>query len=255
MKKSCTVFGIMALTALLAFGIAACGDGTESDDSNLGPTHFTGTLTVHNQQVWEPNYYTGKISQVFTKFTDNRSVDVTVGSDQGFVSVGTGTIKNGLLSFSVEELRQEFLLESDVLLQSYFSEWYSAEGADITIKPESAKGNMLTVIASYKDYEIDGNVYAEPNELLIKDGFNGTHTSLTGEYMYYFYVDAPCVITSGKVENTKYNYTFNAFELSLKAGWNTVCKTETYTTGGMSSYSLQARNPLYLRWLMLFSPY
>ena len=246
MKWKTKLLGIFTLAALVALGAAACK--MNDDDNADSPTHYSGTLEFCGEQVYEPNYNTGKLSQLFVKFTGNRSpVDVVVVNQGVIIKVGSGEIADGLLSFGVPELDQTSLVGIEVLVQNVFGEWYGSDGAAITINPPDVKSNLITIVT---DWVFDPNYgFDVPNEWLIKEGFSGSYSSLSGEYVYYIYVDKNCTITSGKVEDETIHCKYNPFMLSLRKGWNTVCKKETYTTEERSSFSIGIKNPP-LRWLL-----
>jgi len=235
------------LTAIIPLLTVTCADTT--DDKVKEASAFLGdSLIITGEQVWVPNYNTGKISQMLSKFDGNRDVDVIVieytNDSQNFniQEVGTGKVEKGKLSFNVNKLAESNLLESDDLVLHYINEWYDNNG-NITVNPPTVKGNLISLVTQYDN---DSSI---PSEGIIKEGFHGTRTSLTGEYIYYIYVDDACTISAGKVVKTELQYTFNKFTLSLKPGWNTILKSETYTTTGDSSYSITVSNPE-IRWLM-----
>ncbi|GBU29486.1 hypothetical protein R84B8_03053 [Treponema sp. R8-4-B8] len=235
------------LTAIITLLTVTCVDTTPDNGIDSVSVYFGDTLNISGEQVWVPNYNTGKISQMYLKFEDNRDVDVIVmkyadsPQNYAFQKVGSGKVEEGKLSFSVNKLDESYLLNSDDLLMHYFNEW-SGDG-NITVNLSNVKGNLITLVTKYDD---DTSM---PSEGIINEGFYGTLASLTGEYVYYIYVNVDCTISAGKKENTELKYTFNKFNLSLKAGWNTICKSETYTTTGDSSYSITVDNPE-IRWLM-----
>jgi len=245
------VFSILAATILLL--TVTCVEPSEpavkiiDTSSTYGSVHFD-TLHVTGEQVWMPNYNTGKISQMLLKFTGDRPVvDVVVieyAVPPIFYTVGTGKIEKGILSFNVDKIDNDYLLDNDDLFYFYFKDWYK-NGDNIVIDHPEVKGNIITLVTLYND---DSGT-EQPIEGIIREGFSGTSNSLTGEYIYYLYVDGDCKISADKVEKTNFQYTFNEFELSLKAGWNTICKSETYTTSGDSSYSMTVKNPS-IRWVM-----
>ncbi|WP_461245738.1 hypothetical protein [Treponema sp. R6D11] len=250
------------MTAIVLLLIVTCVENTDEPDSKIdddvityGPVNFD-ALNVTGEQVWMPNYNTGKVSQLLLKFEGDRTVDVVVelvqydgGGNPSFLikSVGSGEIEKGILSFKVDEDEVESnLLDSDDLLKYYFNDWYvdvDGDGSiDITVEPTTVKGNIITLV-SQKDSS------SEPVEAVIREGFSGTNNSLTGQYIYYLYVEADCTISSKKVKNTDLDYKFKDFNLSLKAGWNTICKNEKYTTTGKSCYSITVSNPS-IKWVM-----
>jgi hypothetical protein len=232
-----TVFFI--LTAIILLLNITCAE--PKDDTEASP-YLGNTLSVTGEQVWMPNYNTGKVSQMLLKFAGDRTVDVIVELITGYIeSVGSGKIEKGILSFHVDVMNDSDLLDSDELLILCFNEWYLDKDGikNIFIDTTDVKGNIITLVALYQD---DSNEI--PVEGVIREGFSGTKSSLTGEYIYYVYVNKDCKITTAKeVKKTELDWTYNKLELSLKAGWNTICKSETYTTTGDSSYSMTVKNP------------
>jgi len=232
-----TVFFI--LTAILSLSTVTCADpGTDELSA------YFDTLNVSGEQVWMPNYNTGKVSQMLLKFEGDRNVDVIVMGYTGASTVGTGKIEGGILNFNVAVMNDSNLLDSANLLYIYFNEWYKVgdNGNNIVMTP-AVKGNVITFVTLYNG--------TTPSEAIVREGFSGTSSSLTGEYIYYLYVEADCTISvSEEIKKTDLQYTFEKFDdLSLKRGWNTVCKSETYTTTGESSYSMKVKNPA-INWVV-----
>jgi len=238
------------LTGIVLLLTAACVDPDKSNDvidDIIPPVHLGAKLDIKNAQVWMPNYNTGKVSEMFLKFTGDRTVDVIVElveyDDEGnpsfpFEKVGSGKIEKGILSFNVDVMDDSNLLDSDELLKHYFNEWYYDKDNNINIDMNpDVKGNIITLVTLYNN-----GVSAEA---IIREGFSGTNDSLTGEYIYYLYVEDDCTISvKADVKKLDLKYTFVKFDnLTLKAGWNTICKSETYTTTGDSSYSIKLLNP------------
>jgi len=238
--------------AIILFLTVTCADPKTDNGIVEASAYLDVTLNVSGEQVWMPNYNTGKVSQMLLKFKGDRDVDVIVevidyGDDDELVSeikhVGAGKIEKGILSFKVDEMDNSDLLDSDDLLYFYFKDWFKTGGNNIVMTPK-VKGNIITLVTLYND-----DSGKEPIEAVIREGFSGTSDSLKGEYIYYLYVNADCTISAGKVEKTDFKYTFNEFELLLKRGWNTICKSETYTTIGDSSYTMTVKNPA-INWVM-----
>jgi len=244
------------LTAIVLLLIAACVEekdepSVETDNGDYityGLFNLGAKLDVTGEQVWMPNYNTGKVSQMLLKFAGNRDIKVVVieytdvSPYRNFLKVGEGKIEEGILAFSVKEdkMKGTNLLDSNDLLEFYFNEWKN--GGEIAITPSTVKGNIITLVSLY-----DSDT--EPVEAVIREGFSGTNKSLTGEYIYYIYVNADCEISAKAVNKTDLKYTFNKLDLSLKTGWNTILKSETYTTTGDSSYSITVSNPS-IKWVM-----
>jgi len=229
-------------------------NNNNDDGITYGPVNLGDKLNVAGEQVWMPNYNTGKVSQMLLKFEGDRTVDIIVEvvEDDGegnlsssVESVGSGKIEKGILSFKVEAMDDSNLLDSDDLLLHCFNEWYYDEEniKNIAMTP-NVKGNIITLVSLYKDDS--GTI---PAEGIIREGFSGTNDSLTGGYIYYIYVKKKCRITAGEVKNDGLKYKFNELNLSLEAGWNTILKSEKYTTTGDSSYSMEVKNPS-IKWVM-----
>jgi hypothetical protein len=98
-----------------------------------------------------------------------------------------------------------------------------------------------------------------------REGFSGTSSSITMDSVFYLYVDRDCTV-KGEYMGRDYadsllvtagykGYTYNAFELRLKKGWNTICETQTHTSSGESVISLSLRNPNNNKWVLLNDPY
>jgi len=244
---------LFILIATILFLTVTCVEPSP-DDKNKEITYLGDKLNVSNEQVWMPNYNTGKVSQMLLKFEGNRTVDVVVelveynsGSPPSILidSVGSGKIEKGILSFKVDAMDDSKLLGSNELLLHCFEEWYLDKDSkkNIVMTPE-VKGNIITLVTLYND-----DSCTIPTEGVIREGFSGTSDSLTGEYIYYIYIKDKCKITAEEVKKTDLKYTFKKIELSLEAGWNTILKSETYTTTGDSSYSMTIKNPA-INWVM-----
>jgi len=247
--KIITKIPFFLVFAVIIFMVTVCENvPIDNPDFAARLTHYSNNLIVSGEQVWLPDYNQTKISSAFIKFIDDHDLFVTVGKindgvSEGFASVGTGEIKEGLLSFSVSALDDEDLLEKADLFRLCFSYNNVAGWSDNAEMDTDARGNIITLIASYNG--------TTPEELLIREGFYGTKSLLTGEYIYFIYMDRDCKITAEEVTYPELNYTFNAFEINLKKGWNTLCRTETHTTDGNASFMMKIKNPPDLKWLIL----
>jgi len=243
------------LTAIVLLLTAACIDPTTKPEEKTdeyvdvitySSPYLGAKLEVTGEQVWMPNYNTGKVSQMLLKFAGDRTIDVIVIENDTaiFHTVGSGKIEKGILSFNVDGISGN-LLDSDNLLLYYFNDWYKT-GDNLVMTP-AVKGNIITFVTLYNN-DPDKKM---PSEAIIREGFSGTSDSFTGKYIYYLYVENDCTISvKEKVEKPELEYTFEKFDdLKLKAGWNTICKSETYTTIGKSSYSMEVKNPS-IKWVM-----
>jgi len=217
------------------------------------PTHFS-SLNVNREQTFELNMSPGitKASDFLIRFNGSCDINVYVDlpEESGFKQhvVTTGKIENGLLSFVIGELRDEQLMDNVSLFNRFFvyrdrmSGWSGGWGASrMTISPANTRGNGIWIHA-YNDGKL--------THQLIKEEFFGDIGSLSSGYIYHIYVDRDCTIKSDTVLYPNLRYIFQAFELHLKKGWNTLYRVETYTDGGNALYTMKVRNPGSLSWVM-----
>ena len=225
---------IAALTALIVFSMIACGDNVDNGYNLENRTHYTSPLEFNRQQVWEPNKDTGKISDAYYEFKEDREIIVITyladeSSPNGFsgVPVGSGKIENGILSFRVDELEPEKLLEWDSLKRLFFY-WN-----DVTIDVPQARGNFITLVTT-------------GGERINKERLVASGYSLAQESIIFFYINADSVITGnfgeGEDEYFLY-YTTDALSLSLKKGWNTIWRKEAYGQTGRAAISMEIKHP------------
>ena len=228
------ISNVAALAALIAFSMAACGDNTDNGYNIENRTHYTGALEFRGQQVWEQNKDTKHISDAYYEFKEDREIIVITyildeSSPNGFseVQVGSGKIENGILSFRVDELEPEKLLEWDDL-KIIFSQWN-----DVAIDIPQARGNFITLVTT-RGERIN-------RERLVALGY-----SLAQESVIFFYINADSVITGnygdGEDESSFY-FTTGELALSLKKGWNTICRKEAYGQTGKAAISMEIRHP------------
>jgi len=266
-----TVMKYFILVGLILIIAAACSLGDKDDKNNDGPTNFPTKLTISNQQVWAPNNNTGKLSQLFLKFTgsiadviatvavpltdENGVLDLSEGYVQFVpIDIAGGSITNGSLSIEIPELDDDQLYSNgDDFLYYLFNNWWVDEDGDgiaetIEISDSDVKGNLLSITAKINIESVDYQ-YG-----LIQMGFYGTVNSLTGGDIYHFYVDRPCTITAKKiVDSIGYN-SLDAFKIELKKGWNTVLRKDTYTDEGYYNMTLEVKNPLDYKWVLMPIP-
>ena len=256
MKNITKKFGIIALAALIAFAMAACDMG--NGGNNDGPTHFPDTLTAEallsSRQVWEYKKEWNRIRDMHILFDGDRDVDVFVrmyGDDSklaGEKNVGSGKIEGGILSFSIDIPDAEVLFGWDALRSSNFFYW-----EDAAVDPSGVKGNEFMFVTTPQ------------NERLNLEKITGTRESLSQELVRFIYVDKNCTMTGtegvkdgiihgvGEQSDT-YFETDHTLNLSLKEGWNTVYRRQTFRTGedgnGKSLITMEIKNPLNLRWIL-----
>jgi len=256
----------LPIIAVCIAALAACNLNSGSND---GPTNLGDTLTVSGQQVWEPNDKTGYISKLFYKSNSDNAISAfavipkwadanqdayavngegNVDFDTPFVDSVTGSISKGILDLTIPAPDDSLLyLNGDDLLYYVFHDWWGditqSKSSSISIDPEDVRGNRFIPMAAIDDPPGFSG--------LVQMAFNGTQSSLTCSYIYYFYVDKDCTITAKRVvDQIGYN-SFNAFTLNLKEGWNTVLAKQTYTDSGHSTLSLEVRNPQDMKWALM----
>jgi hypothetical protein len=232
---------IVILLAVIVLSVSGCGNDT-SDMPEVEQTYYgTGTLNMVNEQVWQRNYSTNRLSQAYEMYNGKRH-DIIVLSEYDEETddynqvVGSGEINNGKLNFTVK-VPENFLDWND--LEVFFNIIVEGEGWDVTIDKNETNGTFIGIFTNDEDQ------YA-----LIKEGISGTTSSISDEAVYFLYVDRDCTITGESKEDERVRYTFNPFTLKLKAGWNTIWYKQTYTTSGMSSFFMDVRNPD-LKWVLI----
>jgi hypothetical protein len=205
---------------------------------------MSGHMWVQNSETNRINdmtylKYTGedKAIYVFPAFSYNPEGKII----QSQEPAGSGTIKNGFLSFTVDELAEGKLINSDNL-KELFKEW-----DNVQIAPTTVKGNIIYPVTT------DGGC-------LNREGLTGTRSSISLESILYIYISEDCQITGdsggGKTEDGHFSYTDSPLNLSLKRGWNTVCRKQTYTGDsnneeyGYEKETIEIKNPNDFKWVL-----
>ena len=235
----------------IVFLMAVCCDVSDSGNSgNSGPTHYADTLRMGGH-VWARNGETNRINDmtyikytggdkavyVFAAFSCNSEGEITESREQA----GSGTIKNGFLNFTVNELAEEKLIDSDNL-KELFREWNNVQ-----IAPSTAKGNII---------------YPETSDgaRLNREGLTGTRSSISLESILYIYINGDCQINGSpggkKTWDDHFSFTDSSLNLSLKKGWNTLCRKQTYTADnnneeyGYEKETIEIKNPNDFKWVL-----
>lgn len=208
MKKTFNLLAIVA-AAVIVILIAACLSGTDNNEG--GPGQYIGvTLMFNGHQVWERTY-TETLSEIRQKFSGSREITAIVPLsryDNDTRKIGSGEIRDGFLSFSVGEPGSEDLLQEGEDLLFFIFRDFSPE--TVNIYPPDVRSNAVIFVT-------------DQNELLSWEMFTGTNYPLGGEYVWFVYADRDAVITSNNIDH-------KALHLSLKQGWNVICKRETHST-------------------------
>ena len=254
MRSILKKIGAAVPAAAIVFLMAACRDtadnGNNGNINNNGPTHYTGTLRMGGQ-VWVQNRETNRINDMaYSKYTgEDKAIYVFPAfscNPEGKIiksrePAGSGTIKNGVLNFTIDELAEEKLINSDNL-KELFKEW-----DNVQIAPSTVKGNII-----YPE-TTDG-------ERLNREGLTGTRSSISMESILCVYINEDCQITGssggGKTEDDHFSYTDSSLNLSLKKGWNMVCRKQIYTADsnnkeyGYEKETIEIKNPHDFKWAL-----
>ena len=230
----------ITLAIVMILSITACS--LDSGDSGVSP-YTEKTLTVKNEQVWEHNLRTGKPSEMYAKSTENSDIRFFTGTKSSpkmelSQDLCSGEIKNGKLSFTVGELEPGNLLAWNSYLDDIFPEW----GA-VAIAPAGTRGNIITLLLS-----------DSAGDKLSREKVITTGTSFGLEEILHVYVDRDCIITGdhgeGMIPGDRYYFTANTLNLSLKEGWNLLCRKEVFASDqdGRDAVSMEIKDLVDFRW-------
>ena len=175
--------------------------------------------------------------------------------------VGSGTITNGILNFSISEQLNgrtinDYLLkwkytvseteESDEKATDGFRAFFSRYWVNVRINNEETndviKGNMVLLMAQAAG--------TDPYGMLDRQGMSGTSSTISCETILYFYVNHDCLITgdvnSNFIPGQYYFTTEGNLYLPFKKGWNLVSRGETYgkNLNGHTRISMGIKNPI-----------
>ena len=239
-------FQSLLLAGMLIVMMTACDtrDDDNKKNDNNGPTHFEGALEMSGQ-VWNRSE-TYRVNEAsYSRFSGNDTINIVLfasapeeGQEFIKISAGSGEISNGIMNFTAAEPEDEYLLEADDL-KKFFAEWDNVE-----IDPIETKGNNIMLELS------DG-------KLLNREGLFGTKSSVGLESILFIYVDRNCRITGDYFEGAKTDYfvrTEGALNLSLKEGWNTVCRKEALNAFGYVNVAMKIKNPNNFKWAIVPAP-
>jgi len=234
-----------ALAAVIMFSTAACAlianddDNSGSNNNNDGPTYYTGALKITNQQVWEGTD-SNKLSEVYKKFEGERGISVNVywpdgdGKFNPTKKLESGKIENGLLSCEVPEPGADDLMAWDDF-KFEFSAW-----GNLDCVPEETKGTYLRLVTSN-------------DEWLNREAMSGSFDSVWLESIWFFYTDRDCRITGTPNEGFRPGDVFyktpEKLDLTLKKGWNTLCRKQLLRADiGIEVDLMKIKNPNNFKW-------
>jgi hypothetical protein len=236
MKNILKILEAFALAALILFPMATCDLNKDED----GPVHYSGAFKINKEQVWEGTE-SNKLSELYEKFDGDRGISVNVywpGEDGKYAPtkvIGSGNIEKGLLTCDIPEPKADELMEwADFKFE--FSQWN-----DINCVPE-VKGAYLRLITSDKVW-------------LNREKMSGSNNSLWLESILYIYVDTDCIITgtpgAGIRPGDAFYETPEDLNLTLKKGWNTVCRKQLLEGDhGIETDSVKIKNPNDFKWAL-----
>jgi hypothetical protein len=240
--------GVTALAIL--FFMTTCASDDDNENNN-GPTHYDGPFIINNQQVWEQNKEATKQSDDwYYKFEEDRSINVfavfSYDAEERITSthpqlVGSGKIDKGLLSFEADALSSENLVNADTLFPIAFFKEY----ADVKVNPPETMSNIILPVT-------------DAGERLNREGLFLLHSSVGLESIQYIYVDRECQITGNpdiitwvQESQSYFSRTESSIDLSLKEGWNTICRMEVFdSSSGYDNVSMGIKNPNNFKWVI-----
>jgi hypothetical protein len=241
MKNIFKILVAVVFTSLIVFSIAACETGNNNNDTDInGPTLYSGAFKINKEQVWEGTE-SKKLSEVYKKFDGDREISINDywaegdGKYNPTKVLGTGKIEKGLLTCDVPEPKAEDLMEwADFKFE--FSQW---DNIDCIPK---VKGAYLRLVTS-------------DNEWLNREKMSGSEDSLWLESIWYVYVDTECKITGTPGEGIRPGDAFyetpENLDLTLKKGWNTVCRKQLLKGNrGIETDSVKIKNPNDFKWAL-----
>jgi len=241
MKSILKIFWALVLAAAIVFSMAACETGNNDNDNDTdGPTHYSGAFKISKEQVWRGTG-SNKLSELYEKFGGDSEISVNVYSPTGDGKynptkvLGTGKIEKGLLTCDVPEPEAGDLMECDDF-KSWFSGWKDVDCAPIV------KGAYLGLVTS-------------DNERLNREKMSGSDDSLWLESIWFVYVNADCKLTGTPGEGIRPGDAFydtpENLDLTLKKGWNTVCRKQLLEGDhGIETDSVKIKNPNDFKWAL-----
>jgi len=247
MKNISEILKTAVLTAVIVWLTTACVLLKDDDDTDAdGPTLYSGTLKIINQQVWEGTD-SNKLSEVYKKFEEDRDINVNVnvywpdgnGNFNPTKKLGSGEIKKGILRCEVPEPEAD-----DLMAWDNFKYLFSAWG-NIDCAPQ-AKGTYLRLVTA-------------ENKWLNRETMSGSSDSVWLESIWYIYVDMDCRITGTPSEGLRPGDAFyktpEKLDLALKKGWNTLCRKQLLRADiGIEVDLMKIKNPHDFKWVIRPAP-
>ncbi|MDR0487525.1 MAG: hypothetical protein LBG91_04690 [Treponema sp.] len=240
MKNTVKLFGLTAIIAIITMAaLITCGSG--DDEGNAGSPTGMEKLEFSGQQVYVPVEGGWGVSSYYTAFPGNLTI-----SDY---SGGSGEIKNGKLTFSVETPQNTYPCTPEELEELIYD---LAGGYDSGNSIDPGIDTPGLTFVSVLSLEVDGSEmysYLKKEDIKQTPGSNNSFSS-SSERVVYVYVDKDVTINGAEKtepyeweddeEGVKYNGNdiVKAFTLGLKEGWNAV-DIKTSTAG-----SFMGTNPL-----------
>jgi len=234
----------VAAAFIIVFSLAACPTPPATTGETGDSPYLGETLSISGQPVWKYNRYATKISKVHTPYEGNHDIGVFAytGKNKSDIEyVGEGEIKNGFITFSVNNNDIKNSLVDWDMLCYLFDYWTLWENTEIT--PSDTKLNA----AAFWAYPVGED---KSNGMVDRQQITGTSSTITDETILYIYAEKDCSISGGKNQGYRngkyYYYTESSLNLSLKRGWNMICISETYGTNynGSARFSLIIRDPI-----------
>jgi len=220
--------------------LEATGTSSGSGSSGGGGGSLNLTGQVYTMEMNMPTSSSGSFS--LFKYESYKG-DKTLTSNVG----GTGSIKNGKLTFSVGAPSASMLTPAKMI------EFPSDENIPADLSNIYSDAKCTPADVKFVPLEIQG---------LEKFNFNVTANSGTGsgsgtiELVFHIYYDKACKLTAtgGKVKQESITMTVPNLNLSMKQGWNTINMKATFNTTssgtGTVSFSMKTGDSSTCKWVV-----
>jgi len=233
MKNGRKCYGIIAMAAVIGFLTAACDNGNGDGDGDGGGNDGNGVLgatlnlnaQVYTVEDWSENY---------KPFTGDRVVNSNLGV--------SGSITNGQLNFTIGTPNENYLER----LSEFFD--YTELWNFPSISPADARGCFLSLYVSNDSY------FGRGYEIYSGTEKKGSFTEGNAEYIY---VDRDVTLSANR--NIYYyddgdSWTFNAYDITLKEGWNILHNDSTVKWSNYNVTSsvdtVSHKDPSKVRWVL-----
>ena len=215
-------FTAAAFAALIMVTLSCENEPSDKPPKDIVESPHSGNiLVVVDEQVWEHNNkILFALSDLYYESSRHGRINIWNHKDE---FLGKGIIEEGKLSFTLVEPDNLYSIEDNDIFGSSFHDWWD----EVTIVEPGIKGNVVSGMYFHGDEDDE----PEQTRLIMKEKLVGTSDSLAMDFIVFVYVNGDCRIT-GKEKDTidpgiGY-YHSEPLDLTLKEGWNMVCREICY---------------------------